>query len=139
MFNKILVAVDESDHAHKAVDVAVDLATHYNSQLCLLHAFPHVADHLGSPVYDNLLTQSTMSGQKLLDEIRIAIADKKLAVDTQLLEGPPASAILRVAETEGYDLIVMGTRGHNAVVNLMLGSVSSAVSHKAHCPVMLIH
>jgi nucleotide-binding universal stress UspA family protein len=46
---------------------------------------------------------------------------------------------LRVAETEGYDLIVMGSRGHSPMVNLVLGSVSSAVSHKAHCPVMIIH
>jgi nucleotide-binding universal stress UspA family protein len=33
----------------------------------------------------------------------------------------------------------MGSRGHSPMVNLVLGSVSSAVSHKAHCPVMIIH
>jgi nucleotide-binding universal stress UspA family protein len=120
------------------VRVAADLARHYDSAVCLLHAFPHIADHLGSPTYDKLLSASTMNGHELL-EIMQAEIDGKIPVDTQLLEGPAANAILRVAETEGYDLIVMGSRGHSPMVNLVLGSVSSAVSHKAHCPVMIIH
>ncbi len=138
MFHKILVPIDESDNAHRAVRVAADLARHYDSAVCLLHAFPHIADHLGSPTYDKLLNESTLNGHELL-EIMQAEIDGKIPVDTQLLEGPAANAILRVAETEGYDLIVMGSRGHSPMVNLVLGSVSSAVSHKAHCPVMIIH
>jgi nucleotide-binding universal stress UspA family protein len=106
--------------------------------VCLLHAFPHIADHLGSPVYDKLLSESTISGHELLTSLQAEINDQ-VPVDTQLLEGPAANAILRVAEAEGYDLIVMGSRGHNPMINLVIGSVSSAVSHKAHCPVMIIH
>ncbi len=139
MFHKILVPIDGSDHAHKALGVALDLAKHYQASMCLLHAFPHVADHLGSPVYDQMLNSSTLSGQRLLNELRASIEAEHVPVETQLIEGPPASAIVRVADTEHYDLIVMGSRGHNTMLNLLLGSVSSAVSHKAHCPVMIIH
>ncbi len=138
MFQKILVAVDDSDHAHRAVTVASDLATHYHSSLCLLHAFPHIADHIGSPAYDRLVERATMRGRELLDEMCATIADS-VPVETQLIEGTPAAAILRVAQTEGFDLIVLGSRGHSHIASLLLGSVSSAVTQKAQCPVMVIH
>jgi nucleotide-binding universal stress UspA family protein len=138
MFEKILVAVDGSECAHRALDAAIDLAQHYHSRLCLLHAFPPVADFLGSPTYERMVASSTMNGQELLDTLRAEV-DNTVPVDTQLLEGPAASAILRVADTEGYDLIVMGSRGHNPMVSLLLGSVSNAVAHRSHCPVMVIH
>lgn len=141
MFSKILVAVDKSENAHRVIDAAVDLADHYHAQLCLLHAFPHIADHLGSPVYDQRINATTLHGNELLETLNHEIeqAGKKVAVETQLIEGPPAAAILRVAEAEHFDLIVMGTRGNPALVNMVLGSVSSTVTHKASCPVMVIH
>lgn len=138
MFHKILVAVDGSDHSHKAVTVATDLARRYHSSLCLLHAFPHVADYLGSPLYDQRVNQSTLNGQVLLEQMKDEIA-ATVPVETQLIEGPPAPAILRVAETEGYDLIVLGSRGQPAVVSMLLGSVSRAVTQQAHCPVLVVH
>lgn len=142
MFHKILVAVDETEGAQKALKVATNLAQHYHSALCLLHAFPHVSDYLGSPTYDQLVQSRTLSGQELLDEAQgeiLATMGDDVLVDTHLIEGAPATAILRVAATEGADLIVMGSRGHSAMVNLLLGSVSTAVSQQAHCPVMVIH
>jgi nucleotide-binding universal stress UspA family protein len=138
MFEKILVAFDASEQSRRALDVAQDLAHHYHSSLCILHAYPHVADYLGSPIYDEVFRASSNHGQELLDAACSAL-DPAIKVDTQLLEGPPAPAILRVAQAEGCDLIVMGSRGNNGVVSLLLGSVSDAVNHRAHCPVMVIH
>lgn len=141
MFHKILVAVDDSDSSHRAVSVATDLARQFHATLCLLHAFPHVADYLGSPVYDQLVQAHTLDGQQLLESLRSEImqTNTDLLVDTQLLEGAPATAILQVAETEGIDLIVVGSHGKNALTNLLVGSVSSTVSQRAHCPVMVVH
>lgn len=138
MFRKILVAVDESSSAQRAIQIATELAQQFGSSVCLLHAVPHIADHLGSPVYERLLHANVLQGNTLLDR---AVGDvgTSVPVETQLIEGPPAGAILRVAETEGYNLIVMGSRGNNPIVNMLLGSVSAAVSQKAPCPVMIIH
>ncbi|MFH1635561.1 MAG: universal stress protein [Chloroflexota bacterium] len=57
---------------------------------------------------------------------------------TEVLEGPPAEAILNVADTRGNDLIVMGTRGRGRLSGLLLGSQSQKVVAHAHCPVLLI-
>lgn len=137
MFQKILVAIDGSEHSHKAVTIATELAQHYHSSLCLLHAFPHVADYLGYPIYDERINKSILEGQALLDQMKDEIADA-VPVETQLIEGPPAPAILRVAEAEGYDLIVVGSRTHHPMVNLLQGNVTSTLTEKANCPVIIV-
>jgi len=55
-----------------------------------------------------------------------------------VLEGPPAEAILNVAETREIDLIVMGTRGLGRFTGMLLGSQSQKVVSHASCPVTLV-
>jgi nucleotide-binding universal stress UspA family protein len=138
MFRKILVAVDGSPQSHAVLGLAVDLAQRYRASLCLLHAFPHVSDLLGTPQYDHLLAARTLIGEQVLDSARTAVGDAA-PVETQLIEGPPAPAILRVAQEEAYDLIVLGSRGQGQLAGLLLGSVSSAVAQRADCPVLIVH
>ncbi|NOK60180.1 MAG: universal stress protein [Chloroflexi bacterium AL-W] len=138
MFHKILVAVDGSSQSRHAIDVGADLAERYQASLCLLHAFPHVSDLLGTPHYENLLAARMLIGNQLLEGARTQIGDR-MEVETQLLEGPPASAIIRVAETERYDLIVVGSRGRGQLAGMLLGSVSHAVAQRAHCAVLIVH
>ena len=138
MFRKILVAVDGSQHARAALDLAVDLAQRYQASLCVLHAFPHVSDLLGTPHYESLLAARSMIGQQLLESAQTQVGDT-VVVETQLIEGPPAPAILRVAEEEGCDLIVIGSRGRGQIAGILLGSVSSTVAQRAHCPVLIAH
>lgn len=138
MFRNILVAFDGSPNASQALVMAVDLARHYQAKLCLLHAFPHVSDLLGTPQYEHLLAARSLIGEQVLDSARRQIPDD-VQVATQLLEGPPAPAILRVAAEEPCDLIVMGSRGHGQLSGLLLGSVSSAVAQRAQCPVLIVH
>ena len=138
MFRTILVAVDGSQYARAALDLAVDLAQRYQASLCVLHAFPHVSDLLGTPQYESLLVARSMIGQQLLESAQTQVGDT-VVVATQLIEGPPAPAILRVAEEEGCDLIVLGSRGHGQIAGILLGSVSSTVAQRAHCPVLIAH
>jgi nucleotide-binding universal stress UspA family protein len=138
MFSSILVAVDGSQPSTRAIDTAVDLARRYNASVCLLHAFPHVSDLLGTPEYERLLEARSMIGRTLLEGARTQVGDQ-VHCDLQLIEGPAAQAILRVAEEEKFDLIVMGSRGHSLLGELLLGSVSNTVAQRARCPVLIIH
>lgn len=138
MFHKILVAVDGSPNSHQAMTIATDLAQRYNASMCLLHAFPHVSDLLGTPQYEHLLEARSAIGNQLLDAVRKQLPEA-LVVERQLLEGPAAPAILRVADEEGCDLIVLGSRGYGQIAGMLLGSVSSVVAQRAHCPVLIVH
>jgi nucleotide-binding universal stress UspA family protein len=138
MFRKILVGVDGSPHSQQAISMAVDLAQRYGASVCLLHAYPHVSDLLGTPQYEHLLAARTLIGENLLEAARTQVGDV-VPIETQLIEGPAAPAILRVAEEEGYDLLVVGSRGRGQVAGLLLGSVSSAIAQRALCPVLIVH
>jgi nucleotide-binding universal stress UspA family protein len=107
------------------------------ASLWLVHAFPHTSDLRGYESFDRLISERKEAGQVVLDEAREQLGDTPLEVHEELLEGPPAEAILRVAETRNADLIVMGTRGLGSLRGLLLGSVSSKVVQHAHCAVML--
>ena len=61
-----------------------------------------------------------------------------LTVKVELLEGPMAEAILRVAETRGANLIVLGARGSSSLQGLLLGSVSQKVIQYTTCPVLVV-
>jgi nucleotide-binding universal stress UspA family protein len=138
MFHNILVAVDGSKISSEALEVAIDLAQKYQASICLLHAFPHVSDLLGTPQYEHLLEARSTIGESILENVRRQVGDA-VPVTTQLIEGPPAPAILRVAVEDGYDLIVLGSRGHGQLAGLLLGSVSNAVAQQANCPVLIVH
>jgi nucleotide-binding universal stress UspA family protein len=138
MVRKILVAVDGSPHARAALDFAIDMASRYRAALLLLHAFPHVSDLLGTPHYEQLLAARTLIGQRLLEAARTQVGDT-VAAETQLVEGPPAPAIVRIAAEEGCDMIVIGSRGLGQLAGLLLGSVSSAVAQRAQCAVLIVH
>ena len=138
MVRKILVAVDGSPLSRAALDFAIDMAPRYGASLILLHAFPHVSDLLGTPQYEQLLAARTLIGQRLLEAAQTQVGDA-VPVETELLEGPPAGAILRVAAEQSCDLIVLGSRGLGQLSGLLLGSVSSVVAQRAECPVLIVH
>ncbi len=138
MFRKILVAVDGSRHSSQGLEFADDLARRYKIPLLVLHAFPHVSDLLGTPQYERVLESREMIGEQILASARAQLSARE-PVETQLIEGPPAPAILRVAAEEHCDLIVIGSRGHGQLAGILLGSVSSVVAQRAECPVLIVH
>ncbi len=138
MFSRILFATDGSSEAQKAQAVALDLASRYHSSVFIVHAYAHVPEMLGAPVYDSLLSERTGDGQQVLEEASRPFRDSGISVDTELFDGDPAGAILRVAEIRTCDLIVVGARGMNQLQELLLGSASYHVIHHAKCPVLVV-
>lgn len=137
MFKQVVVAIDGSEHSRRALEYAKDVAEYEGASLWLVHAFPHTSDLRGHESYDRLISERKRAGQVVLDKAREILADTILEVHEELLEGPAAEGILKVAESRNADLIVMGTRGLGTLRGLLLGSVSSKVLQHAHCPVML--
>ncbi len=138
MFHRIVVAIDGSAHSYRALEYARSLAKCMGASLWLVHAFPSTSDLLGMEEHARLVARRMSAGQAILDDARARLGETDLEVHEELLEGPAAEAILRVAQVRNADLIVMGTRGLGALGGLLLGSVSNKVIQKAPCPVMLV-
>jgi nucleotide-binding universal stress UspA family protein len=146
-FKRLLVAVDGSDNAARAVKVAVILAEKFGAELIVCHVIP-------TPSYS--LAQAGIVGPAtiLSDYFAAARKDAKKVVDEAVrlaeMEGVKATgvirdnvfsvveAIVKLAEDRNVDLIVIGTRGLTGFRRLLIGSVSSGVVSHAHCPVFLV-
>jgi nucleotide-binding universal stress UspA family protein len=138
MYKKILLAYDGSVHARHALACAQDLARTYGAQLIIVHAFHPIPKDWGSPFLEEAEARARGTGEKVIQEAQSILRDAALPVVTELLEGPPAEAILRVAEVRECDLIVMGSRGLGELKALLLGSVSERVLHHSTIPVLIV-
>lgn len=138
-FTNILVAYDGSEHSRKALDMAVKVAQCSNCKLKVLYAFDKVPLVLGDDETKRFIERAMNKGREKLAEATLHLHDSGIEFSTDTVEGPAAEAILRVAELEGCDLIVMGSRGLGMVQGLLLGSVSYRVLHHASIPVLVVH
>jgi nucleotide-binding universal stress UspA family protein len=137
MFTRILLATDGSAHAEAASSLVQDLARHDGAQVILLHAFEPVPSYLGEPWGDQVMARNIAEGERVVKQVDRKLREAGIDVIVEVLEGPAAEAILRVATVRECDLIVMGSRGHGALASLLLGSVSLRVLAHAQVPVMI--
>ncbi len=139
MLKNILLAFDGSECSCKALTYAQNMAEQYRAVLWLVHVFPHTSDLLGYEDFEKFFARRKCTGQGVLDDALKRLGEAALEIREELLEGPEAEAIVKVARISQADLIVMGTRGLGGVKGLLLGSVSHKVIHSAPCPVMVVH
>jgi nucleotide-binding universal stress UspA family protein len=138
MFKKIVLATDGSSHAREALKYARELAVRDDATVVVVHAFGSVPGYLGEPMKTEIAARHVSVGRDIADQAADELRDAGVEVETEVLAGPPAEALLRVAETRKADLIVMGTRGYGALTSLLLGSVSHRVLAHTHVPVMVV-
>jgi len=147
MVNKILVAVDGSSHAHRAVAFASQMAKLTDAVLCILHvAKPTqtpkgISDYIRSErineaphaLYLDLL------GKNVIDTAMAEIGKERVnKIQMTVIEGDPAEEIVGYARDHGFDLIVIGSRGSESPKYASLGSVASKVSHTADTTCVIV-
>lgn len=137
MFSKILLAFDGSEHSQKAARLAGDLARQSGASLRIVHTYEAVPDYLGEPFSQEILSRRTLQADETMKQA-VALVGEVADLRTEVLEGPPAEAILEVARVREVDLIVMGTRGLGRLGGLLMGSQSQKVVANAECPVLLV-
>ncbi|HEY0603592.1 MAG TPA: universal stress protein [Herpetosiphonaceae bacterium] len=133
-FRSIVVALDGSAESWRAFELAAGLATRTGAKLTLVYAWEPISAARGQPFFDNAVAQRIESGERLLATASRYVPD--LAIEHEVLEGPAAAAIVRVAEAHHADLLVMGARGIGPLRSA-LGSVSQRVIHDTACPVLI--
>ena len=143
MFKTIVVAIDGSDAAQKALDTACGLAKAFDAELHLVHS-PQIettAVVVGYPIVDIPITPAQIADAgKAVMEAAVAKAAERgiVPVGTTIGADDPAENILNTAKLNDADLIVMGRRGLGSVASLFLGSVSQKVSRGAACSCLTV-
>jgi nucleotide-binding universal stress UspA family protein len=151
LIKRILVALDGSEAADKALDHALDIAEKYSADILLLSVVqPVVAPQVAfSPAavppvppmatvnYSKNLREQH---EKMLSEAlkKVKKLKLKINVSTKLVEGRPSDKIVETSRKEGFDLLVMGSRGLGGIKEFFLGSVSDRVADEAPCPVLIV-
>ena len=129
---KLLVAVDGSKHADKALEYAAQLAQHYSANLALVHVEEDKLIRIGGPkVVDCLGTV----GECILNDAakKIKVASKRM-----LEYGSPAEVLIKIAKKADVDIIIMGSRGLSSVRRFLLGSVSDDISIHSRNSVLIV-
>ncbi|MDQ7820368.1 MAG: universal stress protein [Armatimonadota bacterium] len=139
MLATILLATDGSAHARRATRLAADLARRYGARVIVVTAFDPIPRDLGSPYQEDLMARRTASAEAVAKDAGRVLDEVGVSHEEEVLEGPAADAILRVARVRGCDLIVMGSRGLSPLRAAILGSVSQRVVAEAPCPVLIVH
>lgn len=144
MFHRILVAIDGSEHAHRALLEAADLAELNNARLTVMTVCQKPSGLLvGGPVVPTVdlrgLDEALEREHQQLLESSLEEIPQDVSVVKILAHGSPASAILEQARSGEHDLIVLGSRGRGSMTALLLGSVSHQVMQRSSIPVLVIH
>lgn len=138
----ILCPIDFSDGSHSALWAAVDLAKATSGAITLLHAFPPPrvgSDALSEIVQREALAELEAQTQRELAKWRDeALALGATRVDTVALAGPPSEQIVKLAEREKTQVIVMGTHGRTGLQRAFIGSVAEKVVRHAPCGVFVV-
>jgi nucleotide-binding universal stress UspA family protein len=140
-FKRILVPTDFSGCSDRAVRVALDLADTFGATVHVMHvvedpsAFPWVAEAFPLSLADVFEQMQQEGRRRLLN----AVPERRRAdVAFACPIGSPVDEILRYAEAESIDLIVMGSHGRGVIAHALIGSVAERVLRRAPCPVLTI-
>lgn len=133
--HRIVVGVDGSDSSIAALRYAASLAAVLDSPVEAVMAWSH-------PVYvEPYLLREWSARDSAIEELDratySAFGDSPPQRLTKtVLEGPPARRLIEISKNSA--MLVLGSRGHGGFVGMLLGSVSSACAHHAHCPVLIV-
>jgi nucleotide-binding universal stress UspA family protein len=144
MLERILVAVDGSDHAREAVKLAVEMAKKFDCELLVLCVYRHHSQLEASmsmvrPEEPENLDDSMreFAGGVVEDAKNLATSLGARKVRGFIKGGPPARTIVGFAAEKKVGMIVLGSRGLGEIERFLLGSVSHKVTSLAECPVLV--
>lgn len=133
---KILFPVDFSHVTGTLLSAATSLARDRDAEMIILHVQEPLEAYMAGEFYCAPIEPDMQAIKNLLHTIRPT--DRHVPYRHLLLAGDPATEILRTAEKEEVEMIVMSTHGRSGLSRVLMGSVAEAVLRRAKVPVMIL-
>ena len=155
MYNKILLAIDDSEEAEKAIRRALEFKKNFDAEIVAFHSMKHhlIPQELPLTVpmqntysftipqanYQKIHKAYEEKGEKILDKVKSRFEKEGLSLETRLItKKDPEDYIKDIVEEEGFDLVILGHKGtHSKAREILLGTVAREVLEKAECDVLI--
>ena len=141
MYDRILVPTDGSGGTRRAVDHALELAATHDATVhtvYVVNTASYASFTIEGASWENVGDMLRDEGQQAVAEVERLAEGAGVPVETRVLDGSPSREIVRYAEREDCDLIVMGTHGRGGIDRLLLGSVAERVVRSSNIPVLTV-
>ena len=140
--DNILFPCDFTENASKILPYVLSLAEKYNSQIWILyvnnldrwggHFIPHTS-------LDRLRQEALAAAEKAMEKMCEEKLQSCPSFQKKIVSGDPATEILDLVESEGIDMVVMGTHGRKGMEHAIFGSVAENVVKKSPVPVLVVN
>lgn len=141
---RIVAATDFSANADRALDHAAEYAKHFDAELIIVHAYqvdiPMASPLVGGPTIlpEGFFEKLGADVKQHVEKVARKYSDQGIQVKGIAVDQAAATAIVKEAEKQNADLIIMGTRGLTGLKHVALGSVADRVVRTAPCPVLTV-
>ena len=133
---KIVVGYDGSDGAKAALDEAIDLAQKLSGNVFVTYAYGGPRSYSGAPLTPRSKLKEL--GEKLLGDAQAHGGDKRVPIESVLVNDSAAQGLLSVALQHGAEMIVVGTHGESPISAMLLGSTAYKLVHTTTTPVLVV-
>lgn len=145
MYRHVLVAIDESQCARRALDEAIQLALCCEARLEILHVinYAYLQYETGYGLRADISPALVEAGKNLLRDAA-GVAEKagvrhvETLIDEILSMGDVAGLVEKYVRTSGADVVVVGTHGRHGLKRVLLGSVAETLARHSTVPVLLV-
>ncbi|PTY03129.1 hypothetical protein DB347_21830 [Opitutaceae bacterium EW11] len=138
----ILAPIDFSTATESVIDAAIDLAQATNGRVVLLHIVqpPILTSDYGLAMesFQEAVTLSEKHAAKRLAELKTRAESRVPEVQVEQVSGSAIAEILEAAKRNSADYLVMGSHGHTALYDLLVGSTTHGVMRRIQCPVVIV-
>jgi nucleotide-binding universal stress UspA family protein len=137
----ILVAVDFSEVSQRVYEVAADMAAHLGARVRVVNVSEPAVDYVGvAPPQAYAMSEESVRkiADARLSAAREYFESQRVVVEVVHRWGQPVGTILEELERSGAGMVVLGSHGHGALYNLLVGSVAEGVLRHARVPVLVV-
>lgn len=144
VYQRIVVAVDESASAKAAIQHAIAFAQQFNAEVTLMSViavdpFVGVDFYQIAPAITEYFLQAEQSAVQQLASIQQQLEQLDIKVNSKIIHGvTPTIGILQIADEMNADLIIMGSHGRQGLEKVLLGSVAQNVLTQSPIPVLVV-